>query len=83
LPLTDRDDGVRSGSLGGRAVGLGGATWLDGGEIEGDDAAARDGTGGGGGLRCVELRFGEEGTAGGGGNLLGLFVPAGGGGGGA
>lgn len=71
LPFTDREEGVRSGSLGGRTLGRGGAIWLDGGDIDGLDAAAREGTGGGGGLRCVEFRTGEEGT-GGGGTLPGL-----------
>lgn len=35
-------------------------------------AGERPGTGGGGGLRCVELRVGEAGT-GGGGTLAGRF----------
>lgn len=65
-PLTDVDDGVREGSLGGNTEGLGGDILLDGGEIDGVEAAAREGTGGGGGLLCVDALDGEDGTGGGG-----------------
>lgn len=50
-PLTDEEEGVRSGSLGGKTDGLGGVPRLDGGETEDEEAGAREGTGGGGGLR--------------------------------
>lgn len=50
-PLADIDEGVREGRAGGSMVGLGGARSLEGGDADTDDAAALDGTGGGGGLR--------------------------------
>ena len=68
LPLIDEDEGTRSGNLGGNTEGLGGgAIRLEGGEAEAEaeEAGAREGTGGGGGLRCVVLLVGEAGIGGG------------------